>query len=66
MIWSKIQGISTDEFREKAYAEMAKTVPIGRAGTAEDIADVIMFLLSPQADYMTGQGINVSGGNYMN
>jgi NAD(P)-dependent dehydrogenase (short-subunit alcohol dehydrogenase family) len=63
---ARIQDISTAEFREKAYAEMAKTVPLGRAGTAEDIADVIMFLVSSQADYMTGQGINVSGGNYMN
>ncbi len=63
---ARIQGISTEEFREKAYAEMAKTVPLGRAGTAEDCADVIMFLLSKESDYMTGQGINVSGGHYMN
>jgi NAD(P)-dependent dehydrogenase (short-subunit alcohol dehydrogenase family) len=62
---AKIQGISTEEFRKKAYDQMATTVPLGRAGTAEDIADVTMFLLSRQADYMTGQGINVSGGHYM-
>jgi meso-butanediol dehydrogenase / (S,S)-butanediol dehydrogenase / diacetyl reductase len=62
---AKIQGISTDEFRTKAYAQMATTVPLGRPGTADDIADVAMFLLSKQADYMTGQGVNVSGGNYM-
>jgi len=59
---SKMQGISAEEFRKQAYAQMASTVPLGRAGTAEDIADVAMFLLSKQADYMTGQGINVSGG----
>ncbi len=59
------QGITTDQFRVKAYEQMATTVPLGRAGTAEDIADVAMFLLSRQASYMTGQGINVSGGNYM-
>ena len=41
---------------------MASTVPLGREGTAEDIADVVMFLVSKQADYMTGQGINISGG----
>jgi NAD(P)-dependent dehydrogenase (short-subunit alcohol dehydrogenase family) len=62
---ARIQGITEAEFREKAYAEMAKTVPLGRAGTAEDVADVVMFLLSKQADYMTGQGINISGGGYM-
>ncbi len=59
---AKMQGITTAEFRKKAYAQMASTVPLGREGTAEDVADVAMFLLSKQADYMTGQGINVSGG----
>jgi NAD(P)-dependent dehydrogenase (short-subunit alcohol dehydrogenase family) len=63
---AKLEGMSIAEFREKAYAKMAETVPLGRAGTAQDIADVVMFLLSKQADYMTGQGINVSGGHYMN
>ena len=62
---AQIQGITADQFRVKAYEQMATTVPLGRAGTAVDIADVAMFLLSKQADYMTGQGINVSGGNYM-
>jgi NAD(P)-dependent dehydrogenase (short-subunit alcohol dehydrogenase family) len=33
--------------------------------TAEDIADVVMFLVSKEADYMTGQAINVTGGAYM-
>lgn len=56
------EGITAAEFRKRAYAQMASTVPLGREGTAEDVADVAMFLLSPQADYMTGQGINVSGG----
>jgi len=56
------EGVSAAEFREKAYAQMASTVPLGRFGTAEDIADVVMFLVSKQADYMTGQGINISGG----
>ena len=59
---SKIEGITAGRFREKAYAQMASTVPLGRFGTAEDIADVVMFLVSKQADYMTGQGINISGG----
>ncbi|MBI5445473.1 MAG: SDR family oxidoreductase [Deltaproteobacteria bacterium] len=59
---AKLTGVSPAEFRERAYAEMAKTVPLGRYGTAEDVADVVMFLLSPQADYMTGQAINISGG----
>lgn len=44
---------------------MAKTVPLGRYGIAEDIADVVLFLVSSQSDYMAGQAINVSGGKYM-
>jgi meso-butanediol dehydrogenase / (S,S)-butanediol dehydrogenase / diacetyl reductase len=62
---ARIEGITAAEFRKKAYAQMATTVPLGREGTAEDITDVAMFLLSKEADYMTGQGINVSGGNWM-
>jgi NAD(P)-dependent dehydrogenase (short-subunit alcohol dehydrogenase family) len=62
---ARIQGISTETMREKYFTEMTKHVPLGRHGTAEDIADVVMFLLSKQADYMTGQAINVSGGHYM-
>jgi NAD(P)-dependent dehydrogenase (short-subunit alcohol dehydrogenase family) len=62
---AKMEGISVDEFRKNWYAEMAKTVPLGRYGTAEDVADVVMFLVSKQADYMTGQAINVSGGKHM-
>jgi NAD(P)-dependent dehydrogenase (short-subunit alcohol dehydrogenase family) len=62
---AKMEGISVDEFRKNWYAETAKTVPLGRYGTAEDVADVVMFLVSRQADYMTGQAINVSGGKQM-
>jgi NAD(P)-dependent dehydrogenase (short-subunit alcohol dehydrogenase family) len=63
---AKAKGVTSAEFREKWFAEMAATsVPLGRAGTADDIADVVMFLVSKQADYMTGQAINVSGGHYM-
>jgi NAD(P)-dependent dehydrogenase (short-subunit alcohol dehydrogenase family) len=56
------EGITPAEFRKKAYAQMGSTVPLGREGTAEDVADLAMFLLSKQADYMTGQGINSDGG----
>jgi 3-oxoacyl-[acyl-carrier protein] reductase/meso-butanediol dehydrogenase/(S,S)-butanediol dehydrogenase/diacetyl reductase len=59
---AKIQGITPEEFRKKAYEQMASTVPLGREGTAEDVADLAMFLLSRQSDYMTGQGINIDGG----
>ncbi|MGY4471958.1 NAD(P)-dependent dehydrogenase (short-subunit alcohol dehydrogenase family) [Bradyrhizobium sp. LB9.1b] len=47
-------------------AERAHTIPLGRLGEPEDIANVVAFLLSDQASYMTGQGINVTGGLWMN
>jgi meso-butanediol dehydrogenase/(S,S)-butanediol dehydrogenase/diacetyl reductase len=39
--------------------------PLGRLGEREDVADVVVFLCSEQARFMTGQGINVTGGVYM-
>ncbi len=47
-------------------AERAHTIPLGRLGEPKDVANVVAFLLSDQADYMTGQGINVTGGLWMN
>jgi NAD(P)-dependent dehydrogenase (short-subunit alcohol dehydrogenase family) len=43
-------------------ADRVATIPVGRAGTPEDVAGVVAFLVSPDADYMTGQAINVTGG----
>jgi 3-oxoacyl-[acyl-carrier protein] reductase len=37
--------------------------PIGRSGTAEEIAEVVAFLASDRASYVTGQSIIVDGGN---
>jgi enoyl-[acyl-carrier protein] reductase III len=37
-------------------------IPKGRMGTAQEVADVIAFLLSPAAEYITGQSIVVDGG----
>ncbi len=43
-------------------AEKIKNIPLGRAGTPEDVAGVVAFLCSNDADYMTGQAINITGG----
>jgi NAD(P)-dependent dehydrogenase (short-subunit alcohol dehydrogenase family) len=40
-------------------------MPLGRLGEPEDVADVVVFLCSDKARFMTGQGINVTGGVYM-
>jgi NAD(P)-dependent dehydrogenase (short-subunit alcohol dehydrogenase family) len=47
---------------EQAYAELAKHVPIGRAGRPEEIASVVLWLCSPGASYVVGHGLTVDGG----
>ncbi|RJP19830.1 MAG: SDR family oxidoreductase [Candidatus Abyssobacteria bacterium SURF_5] len=42
--------------------EKVKAIPIGRPGTPADVAGVVAFLCSPDADYMTGQALNITGG----
>jgi NAD(P)-dependent dehydrogenase (short-subunit alcohol dehydrogenase family) len=46
-------------------SERAKTIPLGRLGNPEDIAEAVAFLASEQAAYMTGQAINVTGGLWL-
>ena len=41
---------------------MAPLIPMGRPGAAEEIAEPILFLLSPAASYITGAVLRVAGG----
>jgi len=43
-------------------ADMAARIPLGRPGLPEDTAKAVAFLCSPQADYITAESMNVSGG----
>jgi 3-oxoacyl-[acyl-carrier protein] reductase len=47
---------------EQLYASMAKDIPLGRVGRAEEAANVIAFLVSGAASYVTGASINLDGG----
>ncbi len=60
-----IKTAMTDALSDDVRAQLLKEVPMGRLGTAEDIANVCTFLASDEAAYITGQTINVNGGMAM-
>lgn len=55
------QGITEEQVRQKYLSQ----VPLGRSCEYEDIANAMVFLASDEASYMTGQAINVTGGQEM-
>lgn len=61
-----IQTDMTAALDEAQVAELAKNIPAGKLGTAEDIAHTVQFLASENAGYITGETIHVNGGMYMN
>ena len=61
--------IDTDMTRALPDAQkeaLLKQIPLGRLGRAEEIAQAVAFLASPQAGYITGTTLHVNGGMYMN
>ena len=60
--------IDTDMTRELPEAQRAaliEQVPLGSLGKTEDIANAVCFLVSDQADYITGETLHVNGGMHM-
>ena len=58
---SRLRNMSAQQVVDEYVAQ----TPLGRLEEPEDVADVVVFLCSDKARFMTGQGINVTGGVYM-
>jgi NAD(P)-dependent dehydrogenase (short-subunit alcohol dehydrogenase family) len=54
-----------DNIPEKVMEKIFKQIPLGRLGKPEEVAKLVHFLASDDANYITGQVINVNGGLYM-
>ena len=59
--WGALEGLGQGE----VWKRRIRSIPLGRAERAEDVAGVVAFLAGPDSDYMTGQAINVDGGGVM-
>ena len=62
---AKAEGISVAEIIKRQsgmQSQMVSRIPLGRMGTPDDIADLVLFLVSDQSSYITGEEIRISGG----
>jgi 3-oxoacyl-[acyl-carrier protein] reductase len=60
-----IETAMTAGLSDEVKAEFTKQIPLGRMGTANDIASAVVFLASDEAGYITGQVLSVNGGMLM-
>jgi 3-oxoacyl-[acyl-carrier protein] reductase len=60
-----IETDMTKELPEAAKKAMSEATPLGRAGTAREVAEAVAFLASEKAAYITGEVLRVNGGMYM-
>lgn len=60
-----IETEMTARLSEKLREEFLHSIPLGRFGTCEEVAQVVAFLAGPAAGYITGQVVSINGGLYM-
>jgi NAD(P)-dependent dehydrogenase (short-subunit alcohol dehydrogenase family) len=56
------RSYTSEDDRKKGLAALESVLPMRRIGQPEDFANLVKFLVSPMATYITGQTINVDGG----
>ena len=56
----------TDKIPLESREAIKKRIPLERFGTPDEVAEVVVFLSSHEANYITGETIHVNGGMYMN
>ena len=56
--------ITTDMTRDLEEKELKRLIPMNRFGKPEEVADLVQFLASENASYITGEVININGGLY--
>jgi len=60
-----IESEMTDNAESKILEQIRESIPLGRIGKTDEIADAALFLASSMSDYITGHILNVNGGLYM-
>ena len=65
LIWTPMADQMVASGQREALNAMTKSIPVGRHGRAEEIADAVLWLCSQAASYVTGQSISVDGGFVM-
>ncbi|MCS7115510.1 MAG: SDR family NAD(P)-dependent oxidoreductase [Nitrososphaerota archaeon] len=59
---SRRTGVPIEKLREEEYRKVAAGIPKGRLGKPEEIAELVAFLVSDKAEYLTGAVIDIAGG----
>jgi 3-oxoacyl-[acyl-carrier protein] reductase len=60
-----IETAMASSLEEKVREQIRQHIPMGRLGSADEVADAVAFLVSPKSSYITGQVLHVNGGLYV-
>ena len=61
-MWDRMLGENIDGEREKRINALSSQIPLGRMGTALEVAYAVLYLASDESTYVTGIELNVDGG----